>query len=182
MARLPNLTDRDQTPDALKQAFDDVAALRNGQVSGPYGVLLHSPEVAIRGAALGQYVRFQSELTPAQREIAVMTVARHMDAAVMWAGHVRFGREAGVREEVIETIANRAGLDALEQEEAEIVRFVRELYETNRVSDDAFAALQGRLGDQGLVDLVGLTGYYAFVGSVLNAFEVEAPEGAPRLP
>ena len=138
MSRLPNHTDRETTPPELHAAFDRVAELRNGAVSGPYGVLLHSPELAVRGAQLSNYVRWQSDLTPAQREIAILTTARAFDAAVMWAGHVRLGREAGVREEVIETIAERGDASALETEEAEIILFVRELFADNRISEAAF--------------------------------------------
>ncbi|MDP6604879.1 MAG: carboxymuconolactone decarboxylase family protein [Dehalococcoidia bacterium] len=182
MARLPNLTSRDDVPEELLEAYDRVTELRNGAVSGPYGILLHSPEVAMRGAALSSYVRFQSALEPYQREIAIMTVARHLDAAVMWAGHIMLGRQAGVREEVINAIAHHGDIDSLNVEEAETVRYVRELFETNRISDQTFAALHSRVGDQGIVDLTALVGYYGFVGAVLNGFEIDAPEGAPRLP
>ena len=181
MSRLPNHTDRETTPPELHAAFDRVAELRNGAVSGPYGVLLHSPELAVRGAQLSNYVRWQSDLTPAQREIAILTTARAFDAAVMWAGHVRLGREAGVREEVIETTAERGDASALETEEAEIILFVRELFADNRISEAAFAALHARLGERGIVDLVGLVGYYGFVGTVLNSFEIEPPPDAARL-
>ena len=145
-------------------------------------MLLHSPELAISGAALGSYVRWRSDLTAEQREIAVLTAARHFNAAVMWAGHVRLGRKAGVRQTVIDTIAQRGDLDTLTDEEAEIVRFVGELFSNNRISDDTFAALHARLGDQGIVDITGLVGYYAFVGTTLNTFELEPPAGSPQLP
>ncbi len=62
------------------------------------------------------------------------------------------------------------------------VRFVRELLEMNRVSDTSFDALRTRLGDQGIVDLTGLVGYYQFVGAMLNAFEILPGEGAEPLP
>lgn len=182
MSRLPNMTDRATVPEELREAFDAVAGNRGGSVSGPYGVLLHSPELAVRGSALSNYVRWESDLTPVQREIAIMTTARRFDAAVMWAGHVRLGREAGVREAVIDTIAYGRNPSGLADEEAEIVRYVRELFEHNRVTDATYAALHARLGDRGIVDLTGLVGYYAFVGTALNAFEIEAPEGAPQLP
>ena len=52
MARLPNLLHREQLPEHLREAYDRVAGLRQGAVSGPYGVLLHSPELAERVAAL----------------------------------------------------------------------------------------------------------------------------------
>ncbi len=182
MTRLPNLVDRESVPNELLDAFDRVAELRNGTVSGPYGVLLHSPEVAVRAAALNSYVRFQSALTPSQREIAILVVARELDAAVMWAGHERLGREAEVPDATIDGIAHRQEADQLEEEDAEIVRYVRELFGTNRISDGTFAALHARLGDRGIVDLTGFIGYYAFVGAVLNAFEIAPADGASRLP
>jgi 4-carboxymuconolactone decarboxylase len=114
--------------------------------------------------------------------VAILATARHLDAAVMWAGHVRLGRESEVPEATIEAIAEHGDTSALDAADAEILRYVRELWETNRVSAEAFAALHARLGDRGIVDLTGLVGYYAFVGATLNAFEIEPPEGAVRLP
>ena len=114
---MPNLLDRDSVPGELLEAYDAVAGLRNGAVSGPYGILLHSPELAERAAALGQFVRWRSDLTPAQRETAIITAARHWDAALMWGSHVRLAREAGVREAVIE--AAEGGTDEGEPDEGE---------------------------------------------------------------
>jgi 4-carboxymuconolactone decarboxylase len=182
MPRLPNMTDRDEVPGELIDAYDRVAALRNGAVSGPYGVLLHSPELAKQAATLGQYVRWNSDLTPAQRETAIVTAARQLDARLMWGAHVRLAREAGVHEEVIEAIGQRANLDELAEEEAAIVRYVRELLHGNRVTNRAFEALRAVVGDRGIVDLTGLIGYYALVGFTLNAFEIEPAAGAEPLP
>jgi 4-carboxymuconolactone decarboxylase len=179
MARLPNYTDREQTPAELLDDFDRIAALRNGSVSGPYGVLLHSGEVGVRAAALGEYLRFQSVLTPAQRELAIITTAHELNADVMWAAHTRLGRAVGIADETIEVIASDGDAGGLSDAESEIVRYVRELLKNTRVSDEAFAALHGRLGDQSLVDLTGLVGYYTFVGSILNAFEIAPAEGLP---
>ena len=183
MTRLPNLVKRDGVPEELLEAYDRVAAARQGTVSGPYGILLHSPELAHRVAVLGEYTRWNSVLTARQTETAVLAVAREMNAAVMWASHVKLGRDAGVPDATIEVIAATAELDALEPEEAAIVQYVRELLgPTHRVADVTFEAAQSLLGDQGVVDLTGLLGYYAIVGYTLNAFEVAPPDGAPSLP
>jgi len=176
------MTDRDQIPPGLTASYDRVAGLRNGAVSGPYGVLLHSPDLAEQAASLGQYVRWNSDLTPAQRETAIVTAARQLDARLMWGAHVRLAREAGVREEVIEAIGQRSDLGELDEDEAAIVRFVRELMHGNRVTNRAFEALRAVVGDRGIVDLTGLIGYYAIVGFTLNAFEIEPVEGAEPLP
>ena len=183
MTRLPNLVKRDNVPAELLDAYDRVAAAREGTVSGPYGILLHSPELAHRVAVLGEYTRWNSVLTARQTETAILAVAREMNAAVMWASHVKLGGDAGVPSATIEAIATTADLDALQPEEVAIIRFVRELLgPMHRVSDATFEAARSLLGDQGVVDLTGLLGYYAIVGYTLNAFEVAAPEGAPVLP
>ena len=182
MPRLPNLTDRSQVPEHLREAYDRVAGLRQGAVSGPYGVLLHSPELAERVAALGEYVRWNAALTPRQTETAVLAAAREWDARLMWGSHVRLGCEAGVPDATIEAIGRRDEVDALEEDEATIVRYVRALVGTHRVPQEVFDAARRLLGDQGLVDLTGLVGYYGVVAAVLNAFEVEPPAGAPELP
>lgn len=183
MARLPNLTDREQVPEELREVYDRVAGQRQGAVSGPYGVLLHSPELAERAAALSNYLRWNSALTAWQTEVAVLAAARELDAKVMWSGHVRLGRDAGVSDETIDIIGRRGSLDELgSDEEREIVAFVRELFGANRVQPRTFDALHQRLGDRGIVDLTGLIGYYRFVGSVLNAFEIEPGPDAVPLP
>lgn len=183
MARLPNLTDREQVPEELREVYDRVAGQRQGAVSGPYGVLLHSPELAERAAALSNYLRWNSALSAWQTEVAVLATARELDAAVMWAGHVRLGHDADVSDETIEVIGRRGELGELAgDEEREIVGFVRELSRWNRVQQQTFDALRRRLGDRGIVDLTGLVGYYRFVGSVLNTFEIEPAADAPQLP
>lgn len=183
MTRLPNLTKRDDVPEELLEAYDRVAAARQGVVSGPYGILLHSPELALRTALLGEYTRWNSVLTDRQTETGVLAMARELDADVMWASHVKIGTEAGVPAGTIEAIATRAPLDALEPDEAAIIQYVRELMgATHRISDATFEAARTALGDQGVVDLTGLLGYYSIVGYTLNAFEVAPPAGSPALP
>ena len=83
---------------------------------------------------------------------------------------------------MIDAIGHRTALDALTEEEAELVRYVRELLGANRVSDATFDSLHTRLGDRGIVELTGLLGYYALVAYTLNAFELEPPAGSPELP
>ncbi len=183
MPRLPNLTDRSQVPEHLREAYDRVAALRQGAVSGPYGVLLHSPELAERVAALGEYVRWNAALSPRLTETAILAAAREWDADLMWGSHVRLGREAGVPDATIEVIGSRGALAALEEDEATVVRYVRALLGGgHRVPEDVFQDAVRRFGEQGVVDLTGLVGYYGVVAAALNAFEVEPPSGAPPLP
>ena len=150
--------------------------------SGPFSVLLNSPEVAGRAAHLGAYIRFGSTLGDAQREIAINTTAREMDCDYEWSAHVSLAREAGVGEDVIDVIANRKDTSGLPDEEKLIIDYGREILLKHRVSDETFAAAQKRYGDQGVTELTATFGYYSMLATALNAFQVEPAPDAPTLP
>ncbi|HXH21523.1 MAG TPA: carboxymuconolactone decarboxylase family protein [Dehalococcoidia bacterium] len=181
MPRIPQITDKSSLSPEHHAVFDAIAGSR-GAIVGPFPTLLHSPEAAERVSALGHYLRFDSALTPMQREVAILTAARESDCDFEWAAHTRLGRQAGVREEVIEAIANRGPLSGLSDEEAVIVAYGRELLGKHRLSSDTYQKAATLLGERGVVDLTALFGYYTMIACVLNAFEVLPAEGAARLP
>ena len=181
MPRLSQITDKSSLPPDKHPIFDAIAESR-GRVGFPFSLLLNSPEAAGRIAALGHFLRFDSALPADLREVAILTAARESDCAFEWAAHNRLGRQAGVRDEVNEAIANRAPTASLTADEALVVTYGRALLREHRVPQDVFDAARARFGDQGVVDLTALLGYYSLIACALNAFEVEAPEGAARLP
>ena len=95
MARITQITERSQVDEGSQGIFDSIATSR-GRVSGPFSVLLNSPEVAGRAAHLGAYIRFESTLTPSERELAIITAAREFDCAYEWAAHASLAEQAGV--------------------------------------------------------------------------------------
>ena len=181
MARITQITERTQVDDDKRHIFDAIASSR-GRVSGPFSVLLNSPEVAGRAAHLGSYIRFESTLSPDQRELAIITTAREFDCAYEWAAHATLAREAGVREPAIESIANGGELAELTDDEALIVGYGRELLRNHRVSDETFAAATAQFGEQGVTELTATIGYYGMLACALNAFEVQPSADQPQLP
>ncbi|HEY7270506.1 MAG TPA: carboxymuconolactone decarboxylase family protein [Dehalococcoidia bacterium] len=181
MARVTEIRDKSQLAAEAHPVFDGIVASRGGIV-GPFPVLLHSPEAAAGVSALGHYLRFGTGLSDVERELAILTAARENNAAVEWAGHVRLGKQAGVREEAIDLIGRNGPLSELLPDEALIVDYGRQILRTKRVSKETFDAARKRFGDKVLVDLTALLGYYAMIAATLNAFEVMPPEGAARLP
>jgi len=181
MARVSSIT-REQLKTDDQHIFDEIAESR-GYVAGPYGILLHSPQLARCVAALGEYVRFQSVLSPILREVAILATTREARSQYGFTAHVHLARQANVTESTIDAIRTGKAPDGLEPEEAAVVRYVRELLRNNKVSDEAFNNVKEHLGIQGVVDLTGTIGHYMVVGTVLAAFEVELPPGtAPELP
>ena len=181
MPRIPLIEKKQDVAAEYHTVFDRIPESR-GQVRGPFGVFMHSPVVADRSAHLGAYLRFESKLAPAERELVVLTVARTMDCRYEWAAHAPMARKAGVREEAIAILRDGKAPAGLTHAEAEIVAYVRQVLVNHRVEDGTFTALRERLGVASLVELTAMTGYYAMLACSLNAFDVTPPAGSDLLP
>jgi 4-carboxymuconolactone decarboxylase len=181
MPRVPRITERSQVADEHGEIFDSITSSR-GQVSGPFSVLLNSPEVAGRAAHLGAYIRFDSTLHDDQRELAIITAAREFDCDYEWSAHKGLAERAGVRDEAIEVVANKSSVASLTNAEATIITYGRELFQDHRISDATFSAAKEMFGEKGVTELTATMGYYGMLACALNAFEVEPAPDAPRLP
>ncbi|MGH7279763.1 MAG: carboxymuconolactone decarboxylase family protein [Candidatus Rokuibacteriota bacterium] len=180
-ARVPLIERRSDLAPEHHGVFDAIAQSR-GRIAGPFAVMLHSPVVADRAGQLGAYIRFESTLSAADRELAVIAAAREMDCAYEWAYHAPLARQAGVREEAITVVRERGLLGRFTTAEAEIVDYVRQVLRRHQVDETLFAALRTRLGVQGLVELTATVGYYTMLACTLNAFAVTPEPGTEPLP
>ena len=169
MARLPNL-DKDQLkPEDLK--FYDVIADSRGGVRGPYGVLLHSPDLAARVAHTGSYVRYNLDLPEALRETIIIATAREIKSQYEFYAHARLARQAGVSEDTIQAIARGTAPQGLSGDEERLVRYVQELLRNHKISDATFNAVRDRFGMQKTLEITALVGHYLLVGQILAAFD-----------
>jgi len=175
--RVPFIDERDQLPPEGRPHHDALTESR-GEIRGPFGVLLHSPELAGRVGRLGAYVRFESTLPDSDRELGILTTARAFDCAFEWAAHAPIAREAGVADETLEAVVDRDG-DGLGDREASIVRYSQELFGDHAVSRETYDAAESEFGTEGLVELTATMGYYAMLACVLNAFDVVPTAGTP---
>ena len=179
MSRIPALAEKDMT-EAQRRV---VAAIRSGPrgsaARGPFLAWLASPELADRAQHLGAYLRFETSVAARLKELAILTVARRWTAQFEWYAHKTFALDAGLSNAVIDAIEARRRPDFSHDDEAAVYDFCKELHETRRVSDARFAAAKTHLGQAGVVELVGVLGYYTLVSMTLNVFEVPMPEGEP---
>ena len=181
MARIPNLT-RDQLKPEDQKHYDEIEASRGG-VRGPFGVLLHSPDLPSRAAATGHYVRFDLDLDNALKEAVILATAAETKSQYEFSAHARLARQAGVSDETIRAIANGTAPQGLSGDEELLVRYTLELVRDHKVSDSTYDAVVGKLGVQRTVEVTGLIGHYLLVGQFLLAFEVDLPSGmAAELP
>ena len=181
MARLSDMT-RDQVKPEDQQYYDAIAESR-GSVRGPYGVLLHSPNLAARVAHTGTYVRFDLDLPEALKELIIITTAREIQSQYEFVAHARLARQAGLAESTIQAVAKGTAPQGLAGEEELLVRYVQELLRHHKISDTTFNAVKERYGTQKTVEITTLVGHYLLVGQILLAFEVDLPEGVkPEIP
>ncbi len=181
MARLPNLTKAQIRPE--DHAFYDAIVGSRGGVRGPFGVLLHSPDLAARIAHTGTFVRYDLDIPESLRETVIITAASEIKSQYEFFAHARLARQAGVSEDTIQAIAQGTAPEGLSGDEAMLVRYVQELLRHHKISDPTFNAVRDRFGVQKTLEITALVGHYLLVGQILAAFEVDLPEGAtPELP
>jgi 4-carboxymuconolactone decarboxylase len=176
--RLPKLDENSLTADqrALAQS---IASGPRGQfkMSGPFAIFLHSPTFGELAQKLGGHLRFKTRVPPRLSEFAILCTAQHWKAQYEWAMHAPMAEKAGVKPETVRDIqAGRAPKQAPRDEMA-IYAFVTELYASRRVSTGTYNKVKKLLGDAGVVDLVGILGYYAMVSMTLNTFKAPLPQG-----
>ena len=182
MARIPEITERNQVPEDQRQHYDSIMASRN-RIGAPYLYLLHCPDLAARTAHLVAYSLFSSDFPKKQKELVICIVAREFDCVFEWAAHERHARDAGVREEAIASIRGGKAPEGLTDEEAPFVKYVQELLRPpHRITEPTFQELRSHLGDARLVELTGIIGSYVGLACSLNAFDVQTPEGRAVLP
>ena len=181
MPRIDLITDKSQIPAERHAEFDAIVEVLN-RVGGPFSILMQSPGLAQKVMEAGAHVRLHSTLTPAERELIIIAVSREKDAAYEWASHVRTGRTVGLREEAIEAVRHRADVSQLEPDERDIVTFVRQLLQTNRVDQSLFDALRARKGERWLVELTATIGQYQYIAAINNTFEIVPAADADQLP
>ena len=180
MARIAKIEKKEDLSPEHHGVFDAIAESR-GQVQGPFPMLLHNPELAGRVAHLGAHVRFEMGLSQKLKELVILTVARELDCRFEWSVHAGHARAAGISDDCIESIRTRTELSGLTAEEADIRRYALELLRSNRVGDEAFAAVEKHLGARGCVELSALVGYYVLLACVLNSMAVEPSAGGAEL-
>jgi 4-carboxymuconolactone decarboxylase len=146
-------------------------------MGGPFNVLLRSPEMGDLAQKLGEYARFRPDVPAKLRELAIIVTARHWTAQYEWYAHRRAAEQAGLKEEIIKAIADRKRPTGMQPDEEAVYNFANELLETKNVSDATFKAVVDKFGEKGVVDIIGVMGYYQMVSMLLNVDRYPLPAG-----
>src|SRR6185503_4909727 len=171
--RLPPMNDSQLTP-AQRQAVADFKTARGVEISGPFYPLLRSPELMTRARAMGDYLRYKSALPPRLSEFVILMTAREWTQQYEWNAHYPIALKAGLKAEIAGALAEGKRPAQMSEEETILYEFCQELHHNKSVSDVTYAKAQKAFGEQGVVDTVGISGYYTLLAMVLNTARTPA--------
>ena len=164
--------------DAQRNAVEEFRAARSADVSGPFVPLLRSPEVMSRARAMGDYLRFKSSLPPPLSEFVILLVSRRWTQQYEWHAHQPLALQAGVRADVVTAIADGRRPEAMTAGQEALYTLIDELHRNHSVSDPTYAKAITNVGEQGVIDALGIVGYYTMLAMVMNTARTPLPPGA----
>jgi len=173
--RMPPIPREQWNADQKRYAQEIIDGPRGALIS-PFIPLLRSPELMAHAGRMGEYLRYRSALGLRLSELAILITARHWSQQVEWAIHVPIAQREGVAESTIAAIAEGRVPENLAEDEAALYAFSMELHQNKGVCDTTWAHAQRLLGEQGVMDLIGINGYYAFLSMVMNAARTAVPD------
>jgi 4-carboxymuconolactone decarboxylase len=174
--RFTTLTPETMTPEQ-KAVADAIASGPRKGLRGPFNTWLRSPVLADRLQKVGEYIRFNSSLPPRLNEFAILIAARYWTAQYEWFAHYPLAIKGGLDPKVAADLAEGKRPKGMQDDEKIVYDFCTELRRERKVSDATFNAVKEKFGEQGVVDLIGVSGYYDVVSMTLNVAKVELPPG-----
>lgn len=181
--RMPPLA-IDKMDAAQKAAAEALIAGPRKAVKGPFIPLMRSPQLLDRLQRVGEYIRYDSSLSPRLSEFAMLVVSRACTQQFEWFTHVPLALKAGTSADTIEAVRCGRRPGDMHADEALVYDFTQELLAHHGVCDVTYAVAVERLGERGVIDLTGLIGYFLTVSLVLNVAHTppEATDGVAALP
>lgn len=186
MSRLPPLT-YEQCDDEQRALWDRITESRGrqgldmtdatGSLMGPFHAMAMRPAAGGPMAELGAVLRFRSAAPNNLLEIAICTVGANWKSEFEFWAHRRMAVEAGVDEAALDAIAAGETPSFDDPAERLVYEWAEALVTTGHTSRQHFDDLVAAVGVDAVIDLTLTCGYYCQVSFVLNAFDVQLPEG-----
>jgi 4-carboxymuconolactone decarboxylase len=173
MKRIADLDVSELNPEQA-QVHAAISAGPRGGVRGPLAVWLHRPKLAMHAQALGQYCRYETSLPARLSELAIIVTGAIWQSAYEWAAHAPLALEAGIAREIVDAIRDGERPTFTARDEQAVYDFATALHRERAVSDALYAHAVDVLGQEAVIDLVGLAGYYTLISMTINVFGVQA--------
>jgi|SRR5579864_9330845 len=172
----------DKWTDAQKKAAEEITSGPRKELVGPFIPLLRSPEYMSRLQKVGEYLRYKTNLGSNISEFIILLIGRHWTQQFEWYSHEALALKAGIKPETIKAISEGQRPAGMTADEEMIFEYVTELLLHQSVSDHSYGRVVNRFGEQGVIDITGLCGYYTLLGMLMNVTRTPLPPGiAPPL-
>src|ERR1035437_9715833 len=184
IARFAPLKAEELNP-AQKAWADTIAAPpRNAKFTNPpYRAYIRSPDLAPRLTALTEYLRWNTSLPPRLSELAILITARQWTAQYEWFAHYPLAIKGGLDPKIAGDIAAGKRPDNMKDDEAALYDLAITLYRDKHLSDPVYKAALEKFGERGIMDIIGIIGYYDLVSMTLITMQAGAPnDSVPPLP
>jgi 4-carboxymuconolactone decarboxylase len=160
-----------------KQTYDESIAGKRGKPPPPMMAWLNSPEMARHATRLGGFLRFDTVFSAGITEIAILVTARHWSSHYEWYAHRLLAIKGGLDEKIINDIRDRRTPTFSDPKAKVVYDVAKSLHDGHGVSKSLYDEAVKVVGERGIVEIIGLCGYYTMVSMTLNTFEFPLPEG-----
>ena len=176
--RMPPIPENEMTAEQ-RAAIEEFKRVRDTtRFGGPFVPLLRSPEMLSRARNVGDYVRFNSVLPPRLSEFVILITARHWTQSYEWSAHAPIAEREGLKPGIITAVAAGRRPESMAEDEAVLYDFCTELLHTHGASDTTYARMLSHFEEIGVIDTIGIIGYYSMLAMVLNTARTPLRDGA----
>ena len=130
----------------------------------------------------GLYLKFKTVLPPKLREFTILITARQWTQDTEWNSHIAIAVKDGLSPEIAKALAAGERPAGMTDEEAAVYDFCDELHRDRSVSDATYARALGKFGEQGVVDMISVIGYYTWFAMIMNSVRTPPFTPLPEMP
>ena len=180
ITRFAPLKTEEMTPPQKALADQLAAPPRNGNINNPpFRAYVRSPEMAQKLISLAEYLRWNSSLPPRLSELAILITAREWTAQYEWYAHYPHAIKGGLDPKVAADLAAGKRPEGMKDDETALYDLVTALHRDKKVSDPIYKAALDKFGERGVMDVIGIIGFYVITSMTLNTMQAGVPDGKP---
>ena len=169
----------DKMTDLQKKYAEEIIKGPRGALYGPFVPLIRSPELMDRAQRMGEHLRFKSAIGNKLSELVILIVARQWTQQVEWYIHDPIAIKVGIKPETVRAIAEGRRPAGMSEDEEIVYDFCTELHVNKSISDATYDRAVKRFGEQGVMDMLGINGYYTLLAMIMNGTRTAVPDGKP---
>ena len=178
MSRLPPISE-ESLNESQKKVLKAIQDGPRGEIplTGPFAAWVKAGKLGDNIQKLGASLRYETELDEIVKEMVICCVGYHYKAKCELSYHSKLEINAGLSEKIIQNLREGAEPEFNDSRLDLAYRITNQLLQSHSVDDKAYTEGINEFGEQGMIELVSLVGYYCLVSLTLNIFEVPLDNG-----